>query len=108
MNLNQSAAQPHSILKTLAEVNGHVSIQDGLATLPDGTSLALTGAALTTYAVEVCRTAYANVTITVTATDPSTAAERALELPGNESFSEHASDYTVENVCTQGRPVAYK
>jgi hypothetical protein len=105
MNHNNLAVQPRNIIQTLADVTGHVSIQNGIATLPDGTSLELTTSELRTYSVEVCRTSHGTLTFTLDATDPEAASESALELAGNEIFREHASTYSVVSICDRTQRV---
>lgn len=48
--------------------------------------------------VEVCRTGVGHITLSVTATSQREACETALDVAGNESFSDKSSDYEVTSV----------
>jgi len=96
--MNHTNTHALGVVTALASVNGHVSIEGGVASLPDGTSIPLVEPKSQRYLVEVCRTAYGNITMPVTSLSGREAAEIALDYAGNESFSEHSADYSVLSV----------
>lgn len=83
-------------LAALAAISGHVSIQHGIATLADGTTLTL--GEKQRFDVHVCRTAYAHQTIQIEAFSPQQAAEMAMDTAGNVVFHESSADYSVDMV----------
>lgn len=59
--------------------------------------------------VQVVRTGYGSKTLKIDAVNGGEAALQALLVAGDESFSEHSSDYTVESVVTMdGHSVQYE
>ena len=50
------------------------------------------------YKVHVCRIGYGHITTTITASSPEAAAEEAIDVAGDTSFSDKSSEYQVESI----------